>query len=72
MQPVAEPNQQEDENSVLVLVQKLVQVVLVWALAQKRVQVEVHVQQQQRAVFSSIAQAKQHTAVPNSQVNYCT
>jgi hypothetical protein len=61
MQPLAVPDQQEDENNVQVQ-----------ALAQKQVQVEVQVQQQQRAVFSSIDQVKQHTAVPNGQVNYCT
>ena len=61
-QPVAEPNLVEDVDNVLVLVQGLVQV-----QEQKQVQVEV----QQRPPFLDIDWVKLHTAVPNTEVNYC-
>ena len=60
MQLPAEPDRQEDENNVPVLV-----------LVQKQVQVEAQVKAQQRPVFLGIDLVKQHTAVPNVQANDC-
>ena len=64
MQRLAQPDRQEDENNMLVLVQKEVQAEVL-ELVQKQVQVEV----QLKPLFSGIDLVKRHTAVPNVQAS---